>query len=417
MFQPTSTKNNSSTFCLSEPADCFSLEHSVGTPICQEQDQMNSLFNTDVLCDVNGNFIKPTKDEVSFDDQLLYATFLFKIWTGTATTQVATGEGSESLVRCRIVPTACLKPFSDLRYRVKRYCEQCGEKYLNGYVFSRKDLRKLETFLQGASDHFYFERDRKFAEIYTKLKKEREVDGITPEGCSPDVEAPPLEFVLQQITFEHAIFPMGDGLNGGRASISSFLDSLAVKLSAEAGELLDQLQGMTIPTEGFLCRAHALAARLDTWKRYRKSWTTPCFYLKTASAGFLSRTPCEKDIGKLQRALSSIVELQNLANADAESCADNNREGATAIQQNDISETSFPLAKSTETDTALFGLTPEAKERFLNALKQISSDSTEFSAKEIAEMPDTADADVPESEKFECSIESMIARGRSLFLG
>ena len=74
------------------------------------------------------------KEAANFKQSLVMVCFRISVWTGTTTEQLSVEDGSESMLRKRIVPSEILKPFTDLRNRAKRFCKQHGETYLNGYV-------------------------------------------------------------------------------------------------------------------------------------------------------------------------------------------------------------------------------------------------------------------------------------------
>ncbi|MCD8339768.1 MAG: DUF3150 domain-containing protein [Burkholderiales bacterium] len=355
----------------------------------------------DTLFDFTPDMFPGFSDKSFKDESLLYVAFNLRVWTGTVTMQTGSDEGSRSMVRSRIVPAESLKPFTDLRKTVQKFCEQCGEKYLNGYVFMQKDSRRLQNFFQNVSETFYKDRDEKFAKLFVTYKKGREEEGKVPEGCAPNVEMPPLEQVLRLIKFEYAVFPIGNSQNGGVASINSFLDSLTSKMNEEASELLVQLDEIALPTEGFLCRCQALTERLENWSRFRQAWFTPCTNLKNICTA-IRYGSADGPRKKLTSALSAIAQLKPVGG---------------------FVTTSFPVAESKVSvsvqplEKQLIGFD---KSQYANANSSspiIATNEIEcgFQEEQVNSLSTEID-DEDGVEKWDCSIETMLSRGHSLFI-
>ncbi len=358
--------------------------------------------------DADGNYIGNFINSATFDDSLVYLTHSITVWTGTTTEQTGCGEGSKSMVRRRIVPASSLKPFTDLRNKVKRFCETHGEKYLGGYVFMHKDLSRLENFMNCAKNSFYFERDRKFASSYNRFKAERD-RGETPEGCSPGVVVPPLCEVLPQISFEFAIFPMGRDARGQRVSMFSFLDSLVVKMTGEAKSLLEELEAAEAATEGHICRAVSLSRKLHTWQRFRRDFATACQVLRAVSADKDGRPLGQTDKQQLQKALSVIVRLpltEELSGPDRRSDAAGNGEGddEALLPYRDLIRRRLAGA-GIDWD----GLSGIEQQSFLQLLAELAKSDLP-SAQVAGEAGDPADVPGESDESWDCSVESLLSR-------
>ncbi len=361
----------------------------------------NSLFDVDVDVDANAhcNLLEDaaqgSKKKVS-GESLLYVSFNLKVWSGTTTVQTGLGEGSRSMVRNRIVPSECLKPFINLRRKVQKFCDLCGEKYLNGYVFMHKDLGRLQAFFQGASELFFKERDQTFSQLFMALKKDREA-GIVPEGCAPHAQMPALEQALRWISFEYAIFPMADVQKGSMASIDSFLDSLTLKIVDEAAELHSQLQEGTIPTEGFLCRCQSLAERLAHWSRLRNSWQMPCMGLKVTLTALGAGNA--DSIKALKEALQAISQLKPTASEVVVNPSDKVDE----------------IVLSASVEKAIEPA-PEDEEKPVNKALTFSPPSVSDEKVETDKEEQATEDDSEDVERWDCSIETMLSRGKALFI-
>lgn len=108
------------------------------------------------------------KEAANFKQSLVMVCFRISVWTGTTTEQLSVEDGSESMLRKRIVPSEILKPFTDLRNRAKRFCKQHGETYLNGYVMPADCARMALDELKEIRASFIKQRDEHFAHAYEK---------------------------------------------------------------------------------------------------------------------------------------------------------------------------------------------------------------------------------------------------------
>ena len=360
------------------------------------------------------------KEAANFKQSLVMVCFRISVWTGTTTEQLSVEDGSESMLRKRIVPSEILKPFTDLRNRAKRFCKQHGETYLNGYVMPADCARMALDELKEIRASFIKQRDEYFAHAYEKMREAR-AQGIIPRGCSDLVPVPSLKYVLGHIRFNYDAFSLASFKHGHSTSYESFLTDFCQRMSNEAQDIEALLKDSLEIPDALLYRCLELSEKLDTWRRSHPDIGTAAVKLKGAYIVTAQRPKAMQTSEKIIDALDSITRLESIDFFGKGQCpAEDTANGRVQVNvhgmdipsfQSDSTEPAGNTGKENTDDCPAIAGTALTSET--------NSASHGFALRNASEGHDSSSLGKDEEsvKKWTCSVDSVLARGRSLFIG
>lgn len=379
----------------------------------------NTLFDGLLSEEPMGAVSVNKKESANFKQSLVMVCFRISVWTGTTTEQIAVEDGSESMIRKRIVPNEILKPFTDLRNRAKRFCKQHGETYLNGYVMPADCARMALDELSDIRSTFIKQRDENFARSYEQMREDRR-NGIIPRGCSELVSVPSLKYVLGHIRFNYDAFSLASFKHGHSSSYESFITDFCQRMSNEAQDIAALLQESSEIPDALLYRCLELSEKLDTWRRSHPDIGKAAVQLKGAYIVTAQRPKAMQTSDRLIDALDSITRLESIdfigkGRRPAE-------DTANGVVQVNIHGTDIPSFPSDSIESA----GSQDQENFDDCSAQAESalTSEESSAAQSTPLSNEADGQEPSFpgkneafvKKWTCSVESVLTRGRNLLI-
>ncbi len=379
----------------------------------------NTLFDGLLSEEPKGAASADKKEAANFKKSLVMVCFRISVWTGTTTEQISVEDGSESMLRKRIVPNEILKPFTDLRNRAKRFCKQHGEAYLNGYVMPADCARMALDELNEIRASFIKQRDENFAHSYEKMREERQ-QGIIPRGCSELVTVPSLKYVLGHIRFNYDAFALASFKHGHSSSYESFITDFCQRMSNEAQDIAALLKGSQEIPDALLYRCLELSEKLDAWRRSHPDIGSAAVKLKGAYIVTAQRPKAMQTSDRIIDALDSITRLESIDFFGKGQClAEDNVNGRVQVH---IHSTDIPSFHSDSIEPA-GNKGQEIPDDCAVTAAALTSDTN--SASQCIALRNDSDGNEPLSQgndegsvkKWTCSVESVLTRGRSLFIG
>lgn len=378
----------------------------------------DGIYEEETIVGVNST--NQTKEAFKFFNSLVLVCHRISVWTGTTTEQISVDDGSESLIRKKIVPGELLKPFLDLRNKAKRICARHGQPYLNGFVMPADCARMTLDELKVLRAAFIRQRDEIFAHQYEKLKEDRKL-GIIPRSCSELDSVPSLRYVLGHISFNYDAFALASFRRGPNSSYESFMTDFCQRMANDAEDTKRLLESSSEIPDALLFRCLEQSEKLDTWRRVHPDIGKAAVRLKGAYIVTNQRPKAIQTPEKLIDALDSIIRLGGIDFfCEGLPCFEKDTQNGAVQVDVHAADNAFSPPPSEDTAVTIRYLR-EAGDRLDESPTLTSDEVSQLSAIEDSSSEDGQPSDSLEEEeqgrKWTCSMDSVLARKRTVLIG